>query len=54
MLLQMAEFHFFLWLSDIPLYTYVPHIPHLTLSGLITRTKEEAENRDWEHQRSLP
>ena len=26
MLLQMAKFHSFLWLSSIPLYIYIPHL----------------------------
>ena len=26
MLLQMAKFHSFLWLSSIPLYIYLPHL----------------------------
>ena len=26
--LQMTQFHFFLWLSNIPLYVYAPHLTH--------------------------
>ena len=33
MLLQMALFHFILWLSNIPLYTYHIFFIHLSING---------------------